>query len=687
MPFATVETHRHKRLRSEEYDAGFFDALSYSSMASPPVCSTPSVSSTTEEERSDSSVHSAVTSPGSFLDSAILHDALSKFQLSYTDLGLNMEARISNVSDLRSLIDAFSKLCRDDYQEEKQCQPVTTNSAVLYRNRNFRTKPVNFFSHVCGLGQIVHPHSKHGTAMSLRQIVDACVDTYFSCWVRYTPILRKDEFMAWYKRQHHPTETLIVNAMCSFVFRHLVTHHPRPELAHFCADQDQLQEQEEFFFDRARDLVGQSFDTPDRYAIVGLLFMACRAENSRAHHYTGMAVSALQELEIYPRTVLDTDDTYDKEMDTRLWWFVWSIDFYLYSGGAPKNTPQARPEGVEVDLPRIFEQDIDEAEIGVLAHIHCLKLWRIQASIIQTLYEHDTESMTVDQLADYDARLVAYHQSLPPYLRFDSGFEYGCEDLFLACVRVNLEYNASRIILHKLFIPEPNDSHPTELSLHSLNVCLSTALLQLRTLKTCNKIPFGRCAFDRDELWRAAEVISTAMDVYRACASPIILRGIDRDEYEQGLHKALAILQDTRDYQQNSKNWIQVADWIELEIRRHQLYYAHPLRQKEQFHQQPADYFLANLKPTAADKYHHARETHPAGSMLSVLSFPQTKAFTSPSPASLMQSTLPPRSSTSTFSASPSSSSSTSSSSRPRFRYFNPRNTNKFLFIDENPTS
>ncbi|RCH81633.1 hypothetical protein CU098_001026, partial [Rhizopus stolonifer] len=560
---------------------------------------------------------------------------------------------------------------------------------------------------------IANPHSSLDSVTSLVQIADACIDTYFSCWVRFKPVLQKEKFMAWYRAQNNPTDTLIVNAICSYVFRHMIIHHPRNGFEHFLTDQDKLQEQEEYFFSRARECLSQSFDTPDRYTVIALLFMSIRAEPTKRHHYAGMAASALHELEIYPRMVNEDVDSYEKEMDTRLWWFAWAIDFSLWTAGSPKNTPQPRYPG-QVDLPQVFEQDIDDTEIGVITFTQCLKLWQIQADIVAALYDQESSVLTVEQFKEYDKCLLDFYQSLPQYLLFDSGFEYGCEDLFLACLRVNIEYNATRIILHKLFIPELNDTRPSQAALDSLNVCLSTALTQLSAIKTCNMADVGRCAFDRDELWRAAEVISIAMSIYRTCVSPAdqakILNGIQMDDFMTGLLKSYTVLQNTREFRFSCKNWFQVADWIQVEIRRHQLEGTmHASHQNEPHKKKQPDYFLAHLKPNAKLNNH---DPHPHEKSLSPPSLPQTPQMT----ASLLpkKNTKKPISFQNQFSVQQQSSSSintrkssfstappfvqfnayvppdqqpqaTNGKSPARFRYFNPRKMNKFLFIDEHP--
>ncbi|KAF1797528.1 hypothetical protein FB192DRAFT_1400322 [Mucor lusitanicus] len=776
---SSLDDHISPQSNSYWHDDTYSAQSIQSPIHRPSIASTVNNSSNSPPKVLVDSIHAATNLEAS----PHLTDVLSKIQFSYSDVGINLEAKISNASELRSLIDAFSQMCcstgtstatqassssstasahaantsptaahgdisNADVSQEPKSRVV--DKMLLYRNKSNQTKPVNFFASTCRLGQISNPHSDSMT--SLQQIADACVDTYFTCWVRFKPIMRKDEFMLWYKQQDAPTDTLIVNAICSYVFRHMVIHHPRPGLNHFLKDQDKLQEQEEFFFSRARECLSQSFDTPDRYTVIALLFMSLRAEPSKRHHYAGLAGSALHELEIYPRMVNEDVDSYDKEMDTRLWWYAWAADFSLYTAGSPKNTPQPKFPG-QVDLPQVFEQDIDEEEIGVITFAHCLTLWQIQADIVAALYDQQNSELTVEQLAEYDKRLLDFHSALPEYLVFDSGFEYGSEDLFLACLRVNIEYNATRIILHKLFIPEMNDTRPSQASLESLNICLSTALSQLSAIKTCNMGDVGRCAFDRDELWRAAEVISVTMDIYDTCISANdqakILTGIKMEDFVVGLRKSYDVLQNTREFRFSCKNWFQVADWIQVEIRRHQLIgnaTHHSAKQHvddEAHKKNKPDYFLAHLKPNAIlnDHQPHPHEASlikiaPSSSTSSSLLSSKKPTSTSssssssslppkaskqqprksisfqnqfsvqqpPSTPSNRQPSVPPQQSAginsrkSSFSTAPpfvqfnayippdqQQQQQANGKNPARFRYFNPRKMNKFLFIDEHP--
>ncbi|KAI7869111.1 hypothetical protein BDF14DRAFT_1784962 [Spinellus fusiger] len=663
-----------------------------------------SLSPTSSENTFTKSLDSTLSLKSDFCS---VSNALSQFNLSYTDFGLHMEANIASASELRSLIEAFSQLCKPSYNVPNDSK-YFDHSAVVHRNTSYKAKPANFFATASLLGQIGEPSPYKGK-ISLREIVDACIDTYFTCWVKSNTVLNKDEFMVWYNQQLLPEDTVIVNAICSFIFVHMVLHHPKSSISQILAHQDRVEEQEEFFFNRARDALSQTFDLPHRYTIVGLLLMSVRAEVNRCHHYIGMAVSMLHQLEIYPRMINDENEdenAFAKEMDTRLWWFVWCIDFSLYSAGMSKNTPQTRLPG-KVSLPRIFEQDIDGEEHSVLAYTHCIAIWQIQADIVSAVYEKDTD-MTLQQFNDYDTRLVNYRTSLPHYLQFDVGFEYGSEELLVACLRVNTELNATRILLHKLFLPETADNQPSQFSLQSLNVCLFTALVQLRIFVACHQSTFTRCAFDRDELWRSAEIISTAMDIYRNCNEEmqrLILTGISKAEFNGGLARALDIIQGAPEYKTSSKNWLQVHDWLQAEIRRHHMYGIKSIEVAK-----PLDYFFSSLKSSSKPTAHrNSRKkskspSEDAKSMLSVLSFPPVESSSllnsgflstrissekkntySNSTPSVQFNVYTPKQKSTQHAGNTHSIANVYEKSQARFRYFNPRKMNKFLFIDEHP--
>ncbi|KAI9302512.1 hypothetical protein BJ944DRAFT_269841 [Cunninghamella echinulata] len=796
-------------------------------------------------------------SPSSPIDLESLHTALSKFQLSYTESGIHMEANISNASELRSLLDAFKKLScttnnhlstattatynmsHDDNsshssssffndpfsllstspikqhfmdeednndEQQQQQQKSRRNSVVIYRNKSCKSVPVNLFQLVGLLGQALHTthHSNHygGT---LRQIADVCVETFFSCWIRYSPILNKQEFMTWYHQQANPQDTLVVNALCSLVFRHTVTHHGIPVLNHFLHNPDMVHEQEEFYFNRARDALSQSFDTPDRLTIIALAFLCCKTEPSRRLQYGGLAISLLQQLNIYPRMIISSGSTtspnmnddndndnntnenntnnnidtllfnnntntsinennnnnmddeedneeeeigndiaaYQLEMDTRLWWFVWQIDFSLWTAGLPKITPLLQYPNQrydQVDVPRVLEHEIDDNEMSVHCFSNALKIWRTQGNIITTLYEQDSE-LTSEQLALFDQQLMTLYDELPLCFKFNTNDDdddddddnnniddnqrtvpctnlhqplpsnFGIQqhdeqqqqrDIRFVKIRIKLEYNASRIILHRLFIPEVGDPRPSESSLQSLGICLHVALDQLEVLHMASR-PELKCSLDRDELWRIGKLFSTALDIYRTVKDQHALRTIIGESItttilEQGLEKAFEILKRTPENIVGTKSWIQLVDFIQMEIKRHQLYSRSS---------SSSSATTASVKNNKNNKSKNNIESKKNGKQI-VSSSPSSSS--SNPPLSIITFDTPhinnntknnsPISSSSSSTSKKSSSSTMNHSkqftqtfvqatgpfeqkNQPRFRYFNPRKMNKFLFIDE----
>ncbi|KAH8553531.1 hypothetical protein BGW37DRAFT_486013 [Umbelopsis sp. PMI_123] len=661
----------------------------------------------------------------------ILCDALSKFSISYTEQGLKMEAKVGNVSELNALMNSIPQLSTQTDTITTPSDHDNSNTAVISRNKYIQTRPANLFHRAWSAGQKICQPS-HKSQMSRKQIIDACIQTHFDCWVRYPHILTKEQFKAYYDSLENPIDNVLVNAICSFTYKHTVTHHATsPEMAMLACDQDKIQEQENYFFNKARVALSQSFDAPDRFTVISLLLLSITAKSSQINIYTGMAMSALHQLKIYPRMAKEDVEecSYAKEMDTRLWWFAWTIDLYHHTGGSPKNSPPL-PFTSEIALPSLYEEDIDETEIGILVEVQCIRIWRIQADIVEFFYESDPDTiMSAEQLNDFESRLEAWRSALPSYFQLDSGFEYGSEDMFLGCLRLHLEYNATMMILQKLFIPDLNDPTPSKSSLLTLNKCLRAAILQLKLLNTCQKLPLGHCGFDRDELWRASEVISLSLRVYNTVRSQadkrIILNGVRKSDLETGLYRALHILKGTREWQTKSRNWTQVSDWLEIEIQKFNL---PPGQTDEKMINKPATYFTANLKPgcvrrssTSDDLVQVKNEAQeptlnsvPAvkrrtssspTSMLSVLSFPigntaSQKSTIAEPIVSTAKPTIPiqfhnnfgpsqpfiqDKNNTQSNFARNTTSLSASGKNQPRFRYFNPRKMNKFMFIDEHP--
>jgi hypothetical protein len=567
-----------------------------------------------------------------------------------------MEANISTATDLRSILDAFSQLSQPssipatpEFQHHHH-HHQRRNSVILYHNQSCKSAPVNHILQVGLLGQMHQTSFDDNGTMTLRQLADRCVDTYFTCWVRYPLVLPRHDFMTWYASQPAPEDSLIVNALCSLVFRHAVTHHYSAGLEPFLDDPDRLHRQEEFFFGRARDALAQTLDQPpDRFTVIALTFLCIRTEPSRRHHYGGMAVSLLQQLDIYPRMLDDDDDDdddYGLELDTRLWWYVWQIDFFHWTAGHPKITPLLQHPNQrydQVDVPRLFaahDPQDETTRIALLAQSHTLSLWRLQTDIISTLYEEDQAELTSEQLAMFDDRLRAL-DTLP----HDA----------MARTRIRLEYNATLIILHQLFTPDLQQqqqqqqidtlNNPTALA--SLKICLDAALEQLDLLAGCIRSP-TQCAFDLFELRRVGQILAMAS----------LVPGHKIKTLERHLERTLDVLAATPEGKIGTKGWTEVAAY--LHAQRH-----HPQPKKKKTKTAAA---AATTTMTPQQQLGQKPLTGLSSPVIISFAHKQQPPPRTPRPTqTFVQATC------NTFDG----------NNQPRFRYFNPRKMNKFLFIDE----
>jgi hypothetical protein len=670
----------------------------------------------------------------------ILNEALSSFHISYGESGISVETNVSSASGLRSLIETFSQVGitpRSPSQKSRMSFSSTSSVAsdksnVLSKNRQFSVKPVNFFEK---LGRALYQNQRlEQTTVLKQQIVAGCIDAYFACWIRYSPVLSRQRFAEWYHSEPNPMNTFLVNAICAFTVKHMMIHHPCDAASELPLSHAQIKDMENYFFNRAKEALEQDFDHSDRYSVIGMLLLAFRAEDKKATVYSGMATRALHELDVSPRmasqqqkTIEYDDESYEKELDTRLWWFAWVTDFAVYSGGGfSKNTPQTRFRG-EVDLPQLFPQDKNEAEHAIPMYRHCLQIWRLQADIINGLYEsRDDDALTTEQLDGFELSLQALRQELPDNFRLDTGFQFTTPSAFIGCLRIQIELCATHIILHKLFLPDANNiDQMSDNSLVSLNRCLYSAIQQLKMLKTTLELPGGGCSFDRDELWRSSEIISLAMTIHRRCSvkhQRLIMEGIDYADIHGGLPMALQIIRNTPEERFRANlNFSQLKDWIEAEIKQQGLTVPQPIAiahrktpepkelsavtKKKALYRQETDYDTVSFTispskssppatPLSTSQQHKSSPTSqktqhskPASNIAVQFqnSFGPPPSPTVSSPMYTKSESKSQRSTEDRGFVNQVGWSSTYVKGQPRFRYFSPKTSDKLMFIDENP--
>ncbi|SAL97618.1 hypothetical protein [Absidia glauca] len=481
----------------------------------------------------------------------------------------------------------------------------------------------------------------------------------------------------------------------------------------------------------------------------------------------------------------DPASLWKAELDTRLWWMTWMNDFAVSSSGSSTNMlsscfddgfmkiptsastiPSSASSTTSMDdsytqqqqqqqqkrsscrrrrVPRLWSFDCDGAsEYGIMVNEHCLSIWRMQAEIIQHHYTSsanendrsffaDESAVGVSSLETFDTQLNQFSQNLP--MELQGHLPYDATPVSLVRARVHLELNATRIVLHKLYIPDDIDdasdaagvdsimadyleNSVNSLQWRSLNICLTAALDQVKIMHHCVMVypSVLRCGFDRDELWRAAEIISVAIDVLAGVTrrfgkldqerieQQILYQVASKDALLNALDQSLVFVQNTYELLHcNNSNFRQLEEWLKDRIAYHKKHIpTHPTNPPQQYHQHH-------------HHQHHHQHQHQKQPLQHTYQQPLAKEAQQPSRRS--RSTMKKRKTSSSSTTSSTSTSSFdqqisfatgpcvftsptkpntnntvfgSSSQAPpktRFRYFSPKQNRGLLFIDENPVN
>jgi hypothetical protein len=351
---------------------------------------------------------------------------------------------------------------------------------------------------------------------------------------------------------------------------------------------------------------------------------------------------------------------------------------------------------------------------------HGIQIWRLQADIINSLYESsDDDALTTEQLDGFELALQELRHGLSDHYRLDSGYQFTTPSAFIGCLRIQIELCATHIILHKLFLPDAsNIDQMSDNSLISLNRCLYSSIQQLKMLKTTLGLPGGGCSFDRDELWRSSEVISLALTILSRCSSKarrLIMEGIDFSDVQGGLPLALQIIRNTReDRFRANLNFSQLKEWIEKEIKKHDLTIPQPIhffehvrpepkepattQKKKSLYKQETDYDTVSftISPSTSSPpsaSHPPNKIHKSSHNKSTSNIAvQFQNSFGPPPSPAVSSPMYTKSEAKSQRSVESGGfvnqvgwSSTYVKGQPRFRYFSPKTSDKLMFIDENP--
>lgn len=495
-----------------------------------------------------------------------------------------------------------------------------------------------------------------------------------------------------------------------------------------------------------------------------------------------VAMDTCDEASAFGTSASDPASLWKAELDTRLWWMTWMNDFAVSSSGSSTNMlsscfddgfmkiptsastiPSSASSTTGMDdtyqqqqqqqrsssssrrrrVPRLWSFDCDGAsEYGIMVNEHCLSIWRMQAEIIQHHYTSsanendrsffaDESAVGVSSLETFDTQLNQFSQHLP--MELQSHLPYDATPVSLVRARVHLELNATRIVLHKLYIPDDIDdtsdatgvdtvmadyleNSVNSLQWRSLNICLTAALDQVKIMHHCVMVypSVLRCGFDRDELWRAAEIISVAIDVLAGVTrrfgklererieQQILHQVASKDALLDALEQSLVFVQNTYELLHcNNSNFRQLEEWLKDRIAYHKKHIpTHPTHPPQHQHQQQQQQQpIQHTYQQQQQQQQHLRKESQPSSRRSRSTMKKRKTSASSTTSSTSTSSFDQQISFATgpcvFTSSTKSNNNNNtvfgpSSQAPpktRFRYFSPKQNRGLLFIDENPVN
>lgn len=191
--------------------------------------------------------------------------------------------------------------------------------------------------------------------------------------------------------------------------------------------------------------------------------------------------------------------------------------------------------------PNPCSLDTAEAMYAVYAWGHESKLWEIQNSIWHTFYssqQSDSEA-AVDALLAFEDAVIDWYRQIPDFFKVDSNDPTDKELTYTASLELKVEFFATLLTLHKVFMPSPDDPEPlTPAARKSLHVCLDCASLMISLIEL--EVDYGRkCAIEIHEFGRAIDIAITCLKMSNAGNSRLA-----RDI----LVKGIAVLKRSKDY-------------------------------------------------------------------------------------------------------------------------------------------
>ncbi|OAD02571.1 Zn(2)-C6 fungal-specific transcription factor [Mucor lusitanicus CBS 277.49] len=250
----------------------------------------------------------------------------------------------------------------------------------------------------------------------------------------------------------------------------------------------------DIFYERAKCLLDDYYDTPKISTVQALLLMASHQQgamkSARAWLYSGMAFRMAQDLGLNRNCDHWNISPEERERRKRVFWCCYIVDrvtsaIYGRSSNFEERDCDVPFPAVDDDEPIASKQQQDQSRPPIkLLELFTqnIKICEILGHVLKNIYyvkaKHHTDSQYIDHiLTTLHRQLLQWHSNLPLALQYklpNTQIGEKGPDPPSAICQLHLTYYTTMILLHRSFIPGPTQSH-LPITLPSYKICESAA--------------------------------------------------------------------------------------------------------------------------------------------------------------------------------------------------------------------
>ncbi|KAI7855123.1 fungal-specific transcription factor domain-containing protein [Circinella umbellata] len=323
---------------------------------------------------------------------------------------------------------------------------------------------------------------------------------YHSCFVVYQ-IIDKDTFVQQYMREE--LDPLLMNSINAWMSKHGCIFHGKG-IEGGVKNAYNPVSMGQGYFKKARRLLRKRFDVSSPTTIHALLhlyiYQLSNEQSHLAYLYIGLAIRMAQDLKFHKKDCMTFNNSLEqREANKRLWWSAYWLD--LYTSVETNRPTMVDEKDCDVEYPTRLESEDDDTGDRLNFCIYSIKLMRIRKDITKNLPVEQPGQTLLSAVSRFENALTNWIKDLPKALRFpdsdndyennkgldeNKNFEEGkiCTTYSNNCnnnstrndimLILNIQYQTTWIMLHRLFLPEQGKT-AAPVALLSLNVCTKSA--------------------------------------------------------------------------------------------------------------------------------------------------------------------------------------------------------------------